>query len=152
MPKVRISVLLLTSALLSAGAASADFRDRHPHYLHALSDLRAARWMIEHRPSDPVVSMHEGAAIEQIDAALRELKVAAIEDGKDIRDHTGVDAPPEYRGRLHRALDLLRGTHADVDREEEDPEARGLKFRALGHIDEAIHQTEVALHDVERGR
>ena len=31
----------------------------HPHYLHALSDLRAARWEIEHRPGNWTLSIDE---------------------------------------------------------------------------------------------
>ena len=30
--------------------AYADLPGRHPAYLHALTDLRTARWMVEHRP------------------------------------------------------------------------------------------------------
>src|SRR5215472_7941016 len=85
--------------------ACADLPGKHPYYLHALSDLRAARWMLEDRP-----------------------------------------------GRLHKALELLRKTKADVAREEDDPAVRGLRDRAVGHIDGAIHATEHAIGDVRQGR
>jgi len=140
--------LLLCVPLL----ASADLPGRHPEYLHALSDLRASRWLLEHRPGDVAVSVNEDVAITEIDRAIGEIKRAAIDDGKDIYDHRGVDLPPDRPGRLHRALDLLRQVHSDVAREEDDPATRGLRDRAVHHIDEAIHATERTLFDVEHGR
>jgi hypothetical protein len=125
---------------------------RHPAYLHALSDLRTARWMLEHRPGDAAVSVHESEAIGEIDRAIGELKRAAIDDGKNIHDHPPADLPNDYRGRLHKAADLLRKVRADTYREEDNPTARGLRDRAIGHIDAALHATEQAIHDVELGR
>jgi hypothetical protein len=151
--KKRDSALVL-GVLLSAISfgASADLPGKHPFYLHALSDLRTARWMLEHRPGDAAVSGQEDVAITEIDAAIGEIKRAAIDDGKDIHDHPKVDAPNDRPGRLHRALELLRKTHADVAREEDDPMTKGLRNRAVGHIDGAIHATEGAIHDVRTGR
>jgi hypothetical protein len=133
-------------------AASADLPGKHPAYLHALTDLRTARWMLEHRAGDAAVSGQEDVAIAEIDAAIGEIKRAAIEDGKNIHDHPNVDLPNDYRGRLHKALDLLRKTHDDVAREEDDPMTKGLRNRAVGHIDGAIHATEKAVGDVREGR
>jgi hypothetical protein len=132
-------------------AANADMPGKHPAYLHALTDLRAARWMLEHRPGDAAVSRHEDMAIAEIDKTIGELKRAAIDDGKDINDHPGVDVGGDRPGRLHKALELLRKVHGDVAREEDDPMTRGLRNRAVGHIDAAIHQTEKTIYDVERG-
>jgi len=133
-------------------AASADLPGKHPYYLHALTDLRTARWMLEHRPGDAAVSGQEDVAITEIDAAIGEIKRASIEDGKDIHDHPKMDAPHDHPGRLHKALEILRKTHDDVAREEDDPMTRGLRNRAVGHIDGAIHATEKALNDVKTGR
>lgn len=138
--------------LVLAGCATQPPPSKHPAYLHALSDLRAARWMIAHRPGDAVVSAHESEAISEIDHAISELKRAAIDDGKNIQDHPSVDVPNDYRGRLHKAADLLRKVHADTYREEDNPNARGLRDRAIGHVDAALHATEQAIHDVETGR
>jgi hypothetical protein len=145
---------LMVGALLATlpFAASADLPGKHPYYLHALSDLRAARWMLEHRPGDAAVSGREDVAITEIDAAIGEMKRAAIEDGKDIHDHPNMDAPADRPGRLHKALELLRKTHDDVAREEDDPITKGLRNRAVGHIDGAIHATEKAINDVKQGR
>jgi hypothetical protein len=145
---------LLVGGLLAAMsvAANADLPGKHPYYLHALSDLRAARWMLEHRPGDAAVSAQEDKAIIEIDAAIGEIKHAAIDDGKDLHDHPRVDAPNDRPGRLHKALELLRKVHSDVAREEDDPMVKGLRNRAVGHIDGAIHATETAVHDVQQGR
>jgi hypothetical protein len=136
--------------LLSAGCAAQP--SKHPAYLHALSDLRTARWMLEHRPGDAAVSAHESEAIGEIDRAIAEIRRAAIDDGKNIHDHPSADVPNDYRGRLHKAAELLRKVRADTAREEDNPAARGLKNRALGHVDAALHATEGAIHDVELGR
>lgn len=148
------SRLLLSGLLLVAipFAANADLPGKHPFYLHALSDLRAARWLIEHRPGDPAVSGQEDVAVAEIDKAIGEIKHAAIDDGKDIHDHPPVQGPNDRPGRLHKALELLHKVHNDVAREEDDPMTRGLRDRAVGHIDEAIHATEHAIGDVRHGR
>ncbi|MDR3385873.1 MAG: hypothetical protein P4L92_02375 [Rudaea sp.] len=146
---VRHSCLLLLMVLFAACATPPT---KHPAYLHALSDLRAARWMLEHRPGDAAVSTHEDEAINEIDHAIAEIKKAAIDDGKDIHYHPDVDLPRDRPGRLHRAAELLRQVRADTGREEDDPSARGLRNRAMGHVDAALHATERAIHDVEFGR
>jgi len=148
------SRLLLSGLLLIAApfAANADLPGKHPFYLHALTDLRAARWMLEHRPGDAAVSGQEDGAIVEIDKAIGEIKKAAIDDGKDIHDHPGVDLPNDRPGRLHKAAELLRKVHGDVAREEDDPVTRGLRNRAVMHIDEALHATERAIGDVRHGR
>ena len=141
---------LAAVACLLPLTASADSPGAHPYYLHALSDLRAARWMLEHRPGDAAVSGQEDIAISEIDAAINEIKHASIDDGKDLKDHPGADVP-EHRGRLHKARDLLLKVHADVAREEDDPMSRPWRNRAVGHIDAALEATKHAIHDVEAG-
>jgi hypothetical protein len=146
--------LLLSGLLLVAVpfAANADMPGKHPFYLHALSDLRAARWLLEHRPGDAAVSGQEDVAITEIDKAIGEIKRASIDDGKDIHDHPPVQGVPDRPGRLHKAAELLRKVHSDVAREEDDPFTRGLRDRAVMHVDEALHATEHAIHDVETRR
>jgi hypothetical protein len=39
--------------VLLATLAHAEVPGQHPYYLHALSDLRAGRWMLQHRPGMP---------------------------------------------------------------------------------------------------
>ena len=144
-----LSLLLLALAPL---AALADLPGKHPFYLHSLSDLRAARWMLEHRPGDAAVSGQEDVAITEIDKTIGEIKQAAIDDGKDIHDHPKVDVPNDHPGRLHKSLELLRKVHSDIAREEDDPQTRGLRDRAIHHLDEAIRANERAINDVKTGR
>ena len=148
------SRLLLSGLLLVAVpfAANADMPGKHPFYLHALSDLRAARWLLEHRPGDAAVSGQEDVAVTEIDEAIGEIKKASIDDGKDTHDPPPVQGVADRPGRLHKAAELLRKVHGDVAREEDDPFTRGLRDRAVLHIDEALHATEHAIHDVEHGR
>ena len=148
------SRLLLSGLLLVAVpfAANADMPGKHPAYLHALSDLRAARWMLEHRPGDAAVSAQEDVAITEIDKAIGEIKKASIDDGKDIHDHPPVEVGNDRPGRLHKAVELLQKVHSDVAREEDDPFTRGLRDRAIMHIDEALHATQHAIGDVRNGR
>src|SRR3984885_9504750 len=147
---MKLKILTIFSGLLLLPLfANADLPVKHPAYLHALTDLRTARWMLEHRPGDAAVSAQEDVGITEIDKAIGEIKHAAIDDGKDLHDHPAVDVPADHPGRLHKALELLKKVHSDVSREEDDPMTKGLKDRAVHHIDEAIHATERALKDAK---
>src|SRR5262249_44177561 len=106
----------------------------HPAYLHALADLRGARAFLE-RPANVVVKWDERQAIREIDAAIHEIKQAAIDDGKDISDHAPIDRPT-WGGRLQRAQELLAKARADIAEDEDNPSStvHALRGRALGHI------------------
>ena len=138
---MKLRQLLLSGLLLAVlpFAANADLPGKHPYYLHALSDLRAARWLLNHRPGDAAVSAHEDVALVEIQKAIDEIKHAAIDDGKNIEDHPPVQGANDRPGRLHKAVEILRKTRADLAHEEDDPMTRGLRDRAWQHIDEAIH-------------
>jgi hypothetical protein len=120
---------------------------QHPHYLRALSDLRAARWMIEHRPGDWAQSMDEQQAVNRIDAAINEIKRASIWDGKNINDHPPVTEVSNQPGRLHAALDYLREARQEISYEEDNGAVQGLQARAYQHIDGAIGSAKRALHE-----
>src|SRR5450432_3062803 len=90
-------------AALAPAIAHADQPGKHPAYLHALEDLRAARANLE-RPASVQVKWDEKAAIHEIDEAIREIKEAAIDDGKNLADHPVIDVKLEWKGRLHGAL------------------------------------------------
>jgi hypothetical protein len=124
----------------------------HPAYLHALTDLRDARWNLEHRPGDGAVSTQEDVAIVEIDRAIGEAKTAAMEDGKNVYQHPPEDAHLDFRGRLHHADELLHKARKDVAEGESNPQAVDLRNRVIGHIDLAIQATNHAIHDVEQGR
>lgn len=150
--KFKLAAVSLLFATALPFAAHADLPGQHPGYLHALSDLRDARWSLEHRPGDQAVSSQEDVAIEEIDQALGEVKNAARADEKNLREHPHEDARMDHPGRLHHALELLRKAHDDLAIEEDNPEARGLKHRAMEHVDRAMEAAKHAIHDVEQGR
>jgi hypothetical protein len=127
-------------------ATSAAGRE-HPAYLHALSDLRAARAHLQ-RPDGGELREQEKKAIHEIDDAIGEIKKASIDDGKDLDDHVPVDARIDWPGRLHRALELVNKAHNDVAQEEDNRFAQGLQQRALEHIDKAHRHIEEAIEIV----
>jgi hypothetical protein len=116
---------------------------KHPGYLHALSDLRAARWFLYHQTGSARVLGDEDVAITEIDAAISELKKASIDDGKDLNDHPAVDVQ-EHGSRLLKSIETLKKAHQDIDQEEDNPESHGLRHRALEHIDRAISAADSA--------
>lgn len=136
-------LFLLAAILLPAHAQQ--LPGRHPAYLHALTDLRTARWLLSHQPGDRKVFEEEDMALDEVNAAIGEIKHASIDDGKNIDDHMPVDAK-EHGSRLLRAIEALNKAKADIEQSEDNPEVRELRHRAKDHIDRAIHAAEKA-HD-----
>jgi hypothetical protein len=130
------SVIVFLVALCTA-LSFGDEPGRHPGYLHALTDLRHARAHLENLAPTHHMDKEEEHAINEIDKAIDEIKRAAIDDGKNLNDHPPVDARMDRAGRFHRTLELLNKAHNDIDLAEDDPSVRGLRDRALHHIDEA---------------
>lgn len=135
------TVLLFLLACCSA-LTLADDPGAHPAYLHALSDLRHARAHLERFTPSDKMNDEEQRAIDEIDKAIGEIKHASIDDGKDLNDHPPIDTRMGRRGRYQRALELLDKAHEDIAREEDDSWARGLRNRAIKHIDDAHHVVE----------
>jgi tetratricopeptide (TPR) repeat protein len=151
---MRAIIRAFTAAVLMIVAmpqtSSADEPGRHPAYLHALTDLRTARWELQKRGGDPVMQWDESEAIKAIDACIKEVKLAAIDDGKDITDHPKEDAGKLDRGaRLHDALRLLTAAHHDIREKEDNSFAKGLRDRATGHLDRAIKFVEKGIGEAE---
>ncbi len=137
----------ITGATLLAGCASPPPPEHHPAYLHALSDLRAARWLIEHRPGDWAQSVDEVESVRQIDAAINDIKQAAIDDGKNLNDHPSVDERPDHHGRIHVAIDYLKKARGDIEHEEDNGWAHSPRIHAIEHIDSAIHAARRVFND-----
>lgn len=140
--KGTILKMVLAAAGLMAAAAPLTVQAQvvpgpHPAYLHALSDLRAARHYLNDGWSWGAVRHDDDAAIREIDAAIREIKHAAIDDGKGDADPFPIDRGVGPRDRFGKANELLMAAHHDLDRAEDVPQSRGLRDRALGHIDAA---------------
>lgn len=150
--KLKLSAATALLAVFLPLAAHAELPGDHPEYLHALTDLRDARWNLEHRPGNAAVSAGEDAAIVEIDRAIDEVKHAAREDGKNLYAHPQADARLNNPGRLHRAVELLEKARNDLAREEDNPEARGLRHRAVEHVEHAIDGARQALRAAENSR
>ena len=131
-------------AMMVGSAAFADQPGKHPHYLHALSDLRWARANIEKKGGDAQMKWDESAAVAAIDGAIKRLKDASIDDGKNLDDHPKVDAKVGS-GRLHRGLEGLQAAKKDVNLEEDNAFADGLRAKANGDIDTAILRVKEGL-------
>jgi hypothetical protein len=84
-------------------------------------------------------------ALNEINAAINDIKHASIDDGKNIDDHPALDELNDHKGRLHEAHDFLKKARQDVNQEEDDPFARGLKIRSVKHINVAIQDVKGAL-------
>jgi hypothetical protein len=133
-----LAVPLAAAPLLGARATTPG---RHPSYLHALTDLRSARWLLLHRPDNP----HAQEAVRHIELAIVDIKAAAWEDGRDLNYHPPIDVPPDWNGTLHRSLELLRGVRHDVALPEDDPAGLDLQHRSLEHVDLAIRHVRFAM-------
>jgi hypothetical protein len=118
----------------------------HPAYLHALSDLRAARHYLNDGLAWEQVRHDDNAAIREIDAAINEIKKAAIDDGKGLNDPYRIDTHLSAHDRFRKANELLWSAHNDLSRAEDLPQARGLRDRAIGHVDHAHDIVDNAEH------
>jgi len=139
----KLLAALLFACVAPIAATAQVLPGKHPAYLHALSDLRAARWFLYHQPGDAKVYAGEDVGIQEIDKAISEIKRASIDDGKDVNDHPAVDVK-EHGSRLLKAIETLKKAHEDIAREEDNPEVRELRHRSLEHIDRATKAAESA--------
>ena len=148
-----ITLALIIGALAPLTASAQVLPGKHPGYLHALTDLRTARWFLYHQPGDAKVYGDEDVGITEVDAAINEIKRASIDDHKDLNDHPKVDVK-EHGSRLLKAIETLKAAHRDISGEEDNPEVKELRHRALEHVDRAIHAAEAAhaewLKDVKK--
>ena len=136
------AALALLSLLILAPATAAHAQE--PAYLHALSDLRSARWYLQ-QDTRPAWIGHRDHAIEQIDKAINDIKVAAMDDGKN----PWRTPPPQSGGSegwpIHSAVRLLKEARHDVDHGFDRPMNHGLRERSVEHIDHALRELETAM-------
>lgn len=143
---LKICLLFAFAALLTT-FATAETPGIHPAYLHALTDLRHARAHVDKFVMNGREDSDEARAVRAIDAAINDIKEAAIDDGKNLNDHPQVDEHFDRVGRYRRALELLDGAYRDIDQREDNGWSRGLKHRAMGHIEEARRAIRHAMED-----
>lgn len=143
----KLAIVASALALVLAFASFANARpapERHANYLKALNDLRFARALISN-PDSGRIQDPERQAMEEIDAAIQELKAAGIDDGKDLNVHPGIDSHLRWIPRLNKAGKVLDSAHDEVAKEEDDPSAQGLQGRILEHIGKARRHVEEAI-------
>lgn len=143
----RYGRFLVLAAAVATLTFCASAPKSHPAYLSALENLRAARWMIEHRPGDWVRTAYEVDAVQQINWAIFEIRRSAVSDGRNVDWHPAIDEQTDDAGRLHAALQYLDKAQSDVSQEESNIFAAGARDRAIGGIEAAILATNRALID-----
>jgi hypothetical protein len=141
---IKISLVVCAAVLTISVTSPAVRAQEHPAYLHALSDLRFARALLQ-RPDGGELRAQERDAIHKIDDAIGEIRKASIDDHKDIGDHLPVDEHMPWAGRLHKALDMVDDARRDCRKEEDNPHTQGLQLRVLRHLDEAHRHIEEAI-------
>jgi hypothetical protein len=137
-----MKMVLATAGVLAAAApvaSQAQVPGPHPAYLHALSDLRAARHYLADGWAWGPVRHDDDMAIHEIDKAIDEIKHASIDDGKGLNDPFPIDRSLSPHDRFRKANELLAAAHHDLDHAEDVPWSRELRNRAIVHIDQA-HQ------------
>jgi len=135
----------LVSIVMPAASWAGLFGD-HPRYLHAVTDLRTARHLLE-KPEENNVKADEDAAISEIDRALGEIKKAAADDWKEDFVPPKIDAGWHHHERLKEASRLIHKAKDDISQEEDNGSARGLRDRARHHLDLAIDSVDHAMAD-----
>ncbi len=146
MRKIYLRIALIVGAVLTLSFCVST-PGNPPAYLHALSDLRAARWLISHHPANWANTKAENEAVREIDRSINEIKQAAIDDGKNTEWHPDVDEQPDRSGRLTEALDFLNKAQADIGTLEEHSFANWMRNHAVSHINFAIQETRRALEE-----
>jgi hypothetical protein len=147
MRTMKTVAMVAVAAMLSLGTVKSEAQvpGPHPAYLHALSDLRAARAYLSEGFQWGPVREEDNHAIREIDAAIERIKQASIDDGKRLGDHPPVDTHLEPRNRFAKANELLFAAHRDLEKAEDVPQSRGLRDDALRHIDAAHNIVDQAV-------
>lgn len=124
---------------LCALLAPAHAQGRHPRYVRARTDLRAALLTLRvHDEPNVMRQVHE--ADRELDAAIQEIDRAAVIDRKDIVDNPPLDARLDRPGRFRKALQLMAGARRDISDEEDNPRANAWRDAAFRHLDRAIQE------------
>jgi hypothetical protein len=140
-----VGVLAFGAMCLPSAVSAQVVPGKHPEFLHALSDLRAARGYLDKVTPNEALDSDTASAIREIDSAINGMKQASMDDGKDLHDHPAIDAHLEKSGRLHTAKQLLEKAYNDVNGPESDPQAAELQKKIWGHINAAHKYVDAAI-------
>ena len=151
-----IKLGLILSLILSSGLISAAPPISKAHFW-TISDLRDARWLLSHVPSDWTRSEAEIAAVKELEDALAEFEKAGISDGKPLNFPPLVGENPDHRSRLHDVLlvlDRAKG-HLHPASSEPVPEVDAAVTahleRARSFVDSALHPNRKKVQEVPPG-
>jgi hypothetical protein len=145
MTRTTIGFLAVTF-LAATPATFGDVPGRHPAYLHARTDLRRAEHLMDWAEFRNV--KHDlDDAVHHVREAIGEIDKAAAWDRKDLIDNPPVDTYPDRAGRFHAIARFLSSAKHDIEREEDNPAARGWRDRAIHHLDQAINAVHRAARD-----
>jgi hypothetical protein len=139
--------LALGALSLALTPISADTPGRHPHYIHARSDLRAAQWLLRVH-DEPIAMRHAHNADMIIEQAVYEIDKASVIDRKFIDDHPHIDTSLDRPGRFRKVFALLKAARHDIGLEEDNPGAIGWRDLAYKHIDHALEQLRVGAREL----
>jgi hypothetical protein len=109
---------------------------QEPAYLHAISDLRTARAYLQ-MDNRPAFRATRDQAIDEIDHAILDMKIAAVDDGKNLWQTPPPQSGGDPLGPIHSAMRLLIEAHADVARGRDNPMNGDLQIRSMRRIDHA---------------
>ena len=121
---------------------------QRPHYLHALSNLREARELLQ-TDRRPGFGGARDRALEEIERAIHEVSEAVREEGRNPH-FTPPPAGGDPNRPLRSALILLDEARGDIAAGTDETGHFGLQVRALHHVDEAREALRHALHEMER--
>lgn len=139
-----LSVLIgLLSVGLIPGIAKADIPGKHPHLLHARSDLRRAETLLK-QPDEPNVVREEKYATLLISAAIKEIDIAAVLDRKDVDDNPRVDSSLKHLNKFQTVYKLLRSAERDISIQEDNRGSIAFRNKAKMEIKRAEHRVALA--------
>ncbi len=120
--------------------ASAQVHPQHPHYLEALGGLRDARWLVIHAViSDPAQAKEQRNAVAEIEAAIKEINDASIDDGRnpEYAPHAVDNAAISDKNRLKSAMDYLHAADKNILHKDPNAVSENLQISSHAHIKEA---------------
>ncbi len=140
------TTILTASLLVLACAMFAETPGRHPAYLHARSDLWRAT-QIMNLPEERNVRRDLGRALHETREAIGEIDRAARIDRKYMDTRPPVDTNLRGKPKFRAIAQLLWSAKRDIEREEDNPAARGWRDRAIRDIDHSIELIRRAAYD-----
>lgn len=132
----RLRVIVGAAMLIALFAITSPAKAQEPHYLRALSQLRAARDYIQYDKGQAYGDVRQHA-IDEINKAIDEVKHAAWDDGKNTMFQPPMPGSSQTWTPLHNANSWLQTAKGNVSQGVDNPQNAGLREQATRHIDEA---------------